>query len=111
MTDDVLASDAEREAAVAELRGHLADGRLTTDEFGERIDLVYTARTRAALGAALERRPTRAPAAPARPGLPTLAARLALQSAVPVVVCTLVWAFTGMQGELVESACGTDSDG
>jgi hypothetical protein len=98
MTDDVLASDAERETAAAELRTHLADGRLTTDEFAERLDAVYSARTRAEVATALARLPERAPAPPERPGLPELAGKLALQSAVPVVVCTLVWAFTGMDG-------------
>jgi uncharacterized membrane protein YccC len=99
VSDDTLASDAEREAAATELRGHLADGRLTTDEFGERIDAVYAARTHAALSTALERLPGRTPAEPKSPSLAPLAARLAVQSALPVVICTLVWAFTGMHGD------------
>jgi uncharacterized membrane protein YccC len=98
MADETLASDAEREEAATELRGHLAEGRLTTDEFAERIDTVYAARTRAALSTALERLPGRAPAEPREPSLAPLAARLAVQSALPVVICTLVWAFTGMHG-------------
>jgi hypothetical protein len=39
------ASDADREAAVAELRRHLEDGRLTVDEFSDRVDRAYEART------------------------------------------------------------------
>jgi len=43
------ASDADRDRAVASLREHLAEGRLTLDEFTERIDLAYRARTHAEL--------------------------------------------------------------
>jgi hypothetical protein len=37
-------SDAERDQAVAWLRGHLLSGRLTLEEFSERIEQAYTAR-------------------------------------------------------------------
>ena len=104
MSDDVLASDAEREAAAEELRGHMAEGRLTTDEFSERVATIYAARTRAEVSNALERLPRTpaeepAPAEPGRSGLPELAGRLAVQSAIPFVVCTLVWLFTGTDGD------------
>ena len=39
------ASDAERDHAVLELRDHLLTGRLTLDEFSERVELAYQART------------------------------------------------------------------
>jgi len=39
------ASDAERERAVAELREHLLAGRLTLEEFSERVGAAYEART------------------------------------------------------------------
>jgi hypothetical protein len=39
------ASDADRERAVVELREHLVQGRLTLDEFSERIELAYRARS------------------------------------------------------------------
>jgi len=39
------ASDAEREQAVAELRDHLLAGRLTLEEFSERVGAAYEART------------------------------------------------------------------
>jgi len=39
-------SDAEREAAAAELREHFASGRLDTDELNERLDRVFAAKTR-----------------------------------------------------------------
>ena len=49
MTQDtpaIRASDAEREQAVELLRAHAVDGRLTLEEFAERIDKAYAARTR-----------------------------------------------------------------
>ncbi|HET7044088.1 MAG TPA: DUF1707 domain-containing protein [Gaiellaceae bacterium] len=98
MTDDVLASDAERDAAAAELRRHLAEGRLTTEEFGERVEAIYRARTQAEVSGALGRLPERAPQPPRRPGLPELAGRYAVQSSIPVVICVLVWAFTSPDG-------------
>jgi hypothetical protein len=38
-------SDAEREQKVLALRGHLLAGRLTLDEFSERVEIAYGART------------------------------------------------------------------
>ena len=46
---DLRASDAEREQAVAELREHAAEGRLTLEEFSQRVDEAYAARTVAEL--------------------------------------------------------------
>jgi Domain of unknown function (DUF1707)/Cell wall-active antibiotics response 4TMS YvqF len=42
----VRASDAERETTVALLRRHAVDGRLTLEEFAERMSLAYEAKTR-----------------------------------------------------------------
>jgi Domain of unknown function (DUF1707) len=42
-------SDAEREQAVVSLRGHLLSGRLTLEEFSDRIEQAYAARVRADL--------------------------------------------------------------
>jgi hypothetical protein len=39
-------SDAEREAAAADLGEHFAEGRLTADEHAERLEQVWAARTR-----------------------------------------------------------------
>ena len=50
-TPAVRASDAEREQTVAALRAHVVDGRLTLEEFAERVDRVYEARTRPELDA------------------------------------------------------------
>lgn len=44
-TPNVRISDAERERAVAFLRTHTADGRLTLDEFSDRVGDVYAAST------------------------------------------------------------------
>ncbi len=44
-------SDAEREAAAAELREHFASGRLTQDELDERLTAVFAAKTRGDLNA------------------------------------------------------------
>jgi uncharacterized protein DUF1707 len=38
-------SDADRERTVVELREHLVQGRLTLDEFSERVELAYRARS------------------------------------------------------------------
>ena len=40
------ASEAEREAAVSELRGHAAAGRLDVDELEQRVGAAFVARTR-----------------------------------------------------------------
>ncbi|GAA5115127.1 hypothetical protein GCM10023339_21700 [Alloalcanivorax gelatiniphagus] len=42
-------SDADRERAMADLAGHYADGRLDHEEYDERLDAIWTARTRADL--------------------------------------------------------------
>jgi hypothetical protein len=45
----VRASDAEREQVVVELREHAAQGRLTLEEFSQRVDEAYAAKTVAEL--------------------------------------------------------------
>ena len=44
-TPSVRASDADRERVADRLRDHAGAGRLTPDELGERLDVVYAART------------------------------------------------------------------
>ncbi|MGY1712659.1 DUF1707 domain-containing protein [Geodermatophilus sp. SYSU D00758] len=44
--DAVRASDAEREETVRQLQRGLTQGRLTVDEFDERVQAAYAARTR-----------------------------------------------------------------
>jgi hypothetical protein len=41
----IRASDADRDRTAALLREHLAAGRLTPEEFHERLDLAYAAKT------------------------------------------------------------------
>ena len=41
----IRASDADRDQTAAALREHLAAGRLTTEEFDERLDKAYAAKT------------------------------------------------------------------
>ena len=41
----IRAADADRDQAAAALREHLAAGRLTTEEFEERLDKAYAAKT------------------------------------------------------------------
>jgi hypothetical protein len=53
----IRASDADRDRAVDQLRQHLADGRLTMEEFTERVDEAYEARTTADLQQALRELP------------------------------------------------------
>ena len=49
MDDQLRIGDAERERAAAELAGHYAEGRLTTEEHSERLDRIWAARTRSDL--------------------------------------------------------------
>jgi hypothetical protein len=58
------ASDEEREATVNTLKRHLADGRLDWEEFSERMDRAYAARTRPELDALVGDLPRVAPAPP-----------------------------------------------
>ncbi|MEW1749159.1 DUF1707 domain-containing protein [Streptomyces angustmyceticus] len=63
----VLASDAERENMVEQLREATAEGRLTLEELAERSEAAYLARTRAELLSVGEDLPHVTPPAPAGP--------------------------------------------
>ncbi|HEX6472547.1 MAG TPA: DUF1707 domain-containing protein [Streptosporangiaceae bacterium] len=45
LNPDMRASDADRERVAGALREHCAQGRLTQDEFNERLEATYAART------------------------------------------------------------------
>ena len=60
------ASDAEREKVVADLRQHLVDGRLTLEEFTDRVGTTLAARTHGELAVVVTDLPTRRSTAPAR---------------------------------------------
>jgi class 3 adenylate cyclase len=65
--DGLRVSDAEREQTVAALRDHVAAGRLTFDEFNERVGEAYVARTGAQLRRLLADLPSTPAAVPAPP--------------------------------------------
>jgi hypothetical protein len=69
----IRASDAEREQTVAVLREHSAAGRLTLEEFAERADVAYAARTVDDLAAVTEGLPDLAAGRRRRPKRLTLA--------------------------------------
>jgi hypothetical protein len=97
------ASDAERDAVAAELRQHLEDGRLTMEEFSERLDEVYAARTHGQLARARRELPALAPTAPPPPvpGLgrrPGSLARSIVGLASPSLISIGVWFASGHQG-------------
>ncbi|MBX9391084.1 DUF1707 domain-containing protein [Streptomonospora nanhaiensis] len=58
-TDDIRASDTERDDAVERLREACAEGRLTLEELSERTEAVFTARTRAQLARVVRDLPER----------------------------------------------------
>jgi hypothetical protein len=65
--DTLRISDADREAAMGLLSEQYAEGRLTKDEFDERSDAVWSARTRGDLAPVFVDLPVPSPAVPAVP--------------------------------------------
>src|ERR1035441_3050516 len=73
---DLRIGDADREAAAARLREHYAQGRLTLEEFNQRLDAVFAATTQSQLSALTRDLPhVGAPAAALRPGAGAAATR------------------------------------
>jgi hypothetical protein len=68
--DDLKASDQERQHVVDELRRHMSEGRLSLDEFEDRADVAYKARTAEDLAPLTSDLP-----APARPSGPPVRER------------------------------------
>jgi hypothetical protein len=106
VTDELRASDEQRDRAAAELREHFAAGRLTEDELSERLDAAYAARTEGELQALRRDLPalpatraqTRAELAERR-----ARARRALVQEVggaltPFLICVVIWAAAGAEG-------------
>lgn len=97
------ASDAEREAAAAEIREHFAQGRLSPDELADRLGRVYAARTAdelAVLRADLPALPAD-PRAELRLRRSELSRGLVQQTGAalaPFAVCVAVWLFSGANG-------------
>jgi ferric-dicitrate binding protein FerR (iron transport regulator) len=63
-------SDAEREAAAADLGEHFAQGRLTSDEHAERLEQVWAAKTRGEIAPQPDDRYWNAGLRPFRRGVP-----------------------------------------
>jgi uncharacterized membrane protein len=64
MTGEIRIGDAEREQAAAVLADHYAAGRLDHDEYAERLDAIWTARTRGDLDVIFHDLPRLAPPPP-----------------------------------------------
>jgi hypothetical protein len=94
---DLLVSDADRARVVGELRGHYETGRLTLEEFQQRLDEAQSARTDSQLQNVLRQLP------PAK--LPSVNPHdtrwrsLALQYALVNVIAILIWLFSGAHGD------------
>ena len=112
--DRIRIGDAERDAADKALREHLAAGRLTMDEYSERVAQVYSARTRGEIDALFSDLPSgpfgspprRAQVQPAYAGLPeertggspavpdnTRRVLIALMGAAPIIALVLFLGF------------------
>jgi Domain of unknown function (DUF1707)/2TM domain len=97
------ASDADRERTVAQLRQHHGDGRLTLDEFDERMNQAYAARTLGELDRLLTDLPPVAVSPPvpsaARPPVPLQARRDFYRHLCSYVATNaflvVIWALTG----------------
>jgi Domain of unknown function (DUF1707) len=94
---DLLVSDADRTRVARELRAHYESGRLTLEEFQERLDEAHAARTESQLEHVLRQLP------PAK--LPSVRPRdtrwrsLAFQYALVNAIAILVWLFSGANGD------------
>ena len=91
-TPDLLVSDADRARVTGQLREHYEAGRLTLDEFQERLDETHAARTEAQLERVLRQLPS--------PKLQTVNRRdrrwrsLAFQYGLVNLIAILIWAFS-----------------
>src|SRR5262245_54616570 len=115
---DLRVSQAERDEVVTVLAGHFADGRLTVEEYEERVEAALAARTGRDLEPLLEDLPEAdRPAAPARTrhrrerrslGAPVIPARLLAVAAVVVLaIATGPWALWLLWPALVfTGGCG-----
>ena len=95
-TPDLLVSDRDRARAGEELRTHYEAGRLTLDEFQERLDELHGARTETQLGHVLRQLPTKRPSVNPRD---TRWRSLAFQYALVNLIAVLIWLFSGSHGD------------
>jgi hypothetical protein len=104
--EGLRASDRDRDHAAQQLREHFAAGRLTEDEFNERVQEAYRARTQHQLQALLTELPAlplstqqlKAELAERRHHLQRRLLQEAGGAATPFFICTIIWAATGAQG-------------
>jgi hypothetical protein len=110
---NLRASDAERDQVVDQLRQHVADGRLTMDEFEQRVAEALAAKTLAELGPVLRELPPLPPAPqteqPLRrrmplPGARTLVAAVAVVFAVVMITQGVWWIVFPLMG--IFGGCG-----
>ncbi|GAA3842117.1 DUF1707 domain-containing protein [Sphaerisporangium flaviroseum] len=108
-TPDMRASDGDRDRVAAALREHCAQGRLTMDEFNERLEQVYQGRTFGdlqKLTADLPDIDLHQPAATAQPPAKLDGQSNAEQGikaawgswAAATAVCSVIWAMTDFGG-------------
>jgi hypothetical protein len=69
-SDSLRVGDAEREAVAAELREHYAQGRLSLEDFNQRVDAAFAARTRGDLDKLINDLPHAKPAGTPLPAPP-----------------------------------------
>lgn len=104
--EGVRVSDQERDRVAAEIREHYAAGRLSEEEFDERVSAAYAARTQGQLEALRRDLPALPPSvAEQRAELATRRSRLQRQmlqqtggGLLAFVICTLVWLAAGAHG-------------
>ena len=96
MAEDLLASDADRARVSGELRTHYESGRLTLEEFQERLDETHRARTEGQLERVLRQLPSKRPTVSPRDNRWR---SLAFQYAIVNVVAILIWVFGGANGD------------
>lgn len=103
---DLRISDDDREQARTVIREHFAAGRLSEDEFADRVEGVYRARTQREL-LDLQADLPRLPESPQQQRAELAARRRDLQRRVlqesgggiaAFVICTVIWAATGAEG-------------
>jgi hypothetical protein len=96
MADDLLASDADRARVSEELRTHYESGRLTLEEFQDRIDETHSARTEGQLERVLRQLPTKRPTVNPRD---TRWRSLAFQYALVNLIAVGAWVIAGANDE------------
>jgi hypothetical protein len=100
--DGLRASDADRDRVAIELRDHAAAGRLSPDEFDQRLEVALSARTNADLAAVLDDLPPATVPAVRSPERELARRRLAHRAggaAILLVACVAIWVANGAHGQ------------